>query len=69
MTPEHKTLAQWTADGGYYLPLILPEGLVEHYHSKGQISKAEYDLLHQDYVVKIAGWWCILSRKLNVSTP
>lgn len=66
--PEHMKLADWSASDRYYMPLILNEGLVSYYKEKGQITQQEYDLLHQDYVVRIAGWWCILARKINVST-
>lgn len=57
-------IQEWGPDR--YIPLIINERLLELGLEGGQITKEQEYFLRKDEVVYVAGWWVVLSKRINV---
>ena len=64
MPTQHMPIQEWGPDR--YIPLIINERLLELGLEGGQITKEQEYFLRKDEVVYVAGWWVVLSKRINV---
>lgn len=67
MDKEIKSISyeMWKELMPFHMPVLVPEGLIKTFVSKGAVSKEEYELLQKDLVVLVAGFWIVMTKYIS----
>lgn len=58
------TVEEWNKTTTW-MPVIVPEYLIKRAHELKELSDENLQRLEQGHVVKVAGYWSVLSRNLT----